>query len=490
MGFFDIFKSKRTGYRRTRNMEMKFLYECPQCSKEKAIHFEIPLVEDDKHIYTQWVGQSSTPNLVKLPTVNMSVDEQGEYTAEDIFENLGGGKSAPISSEVLKEIGLVIECPYCGEKVHFVLGVAVIKNKEGAVLLQMQKNEEAFSLPVVLLRDAGQGNFDVEAFLNPISEPNEATEIAGLELDEDQAERLPDNEAKIVQERAAEIIAESNATIQSNPNDVEAHYKRAAAYVLESDYESAFEDLVKAIELNPEYTPAITKRGVIYGIKEEFDLAMKDFNRAIELDPSYPPAYLNRGICYYEMGNPDLALNDLSKVLEISSEPVLIKQARQYSVLCRKTNDLSECEKSITHIDNRQYNEAITELKRVIESNPSNASAYFYLGMAYDNQENSDLAIVALDKAIELDPEFPGAHNNRGWVYLKTARYTQAIPDFNKELEFDPDFVVVYLNRANAYHNIGQYGLAVADLKKALKLSADPEQREKIQRQIEAIMDR
>jgi len=75
MGLFDMFKRKRSGYRRTRDMEMKFLFECSRCSKEKAMCFEIPLVEDDKHIYTQWVGQSSSPYLKKLPVVNMSVDE-------------------------------------------------------------------------------------------------------------------------------------------------------------------------------------------------------------------------------------------------------------------------------------------------------------------------------------------------------------------------------------------------------------------------------
>ena len=491
MGLFDIFKRKRTGYRRTWNMEMKFLYECPQYSKEKAICFEIPLVEDDKHIYTQWVGQSGSPYLVKLPGVNMSVDEQGNYTVEDILENLGGGKSAPILDERLKEMGLVIECPYCGEKAHFILAVAIIRNKQGDVLAQEVSNlREVYTLPISLLKSDGQGNFSVVTFLNPISESNRATEMAELELDENQAESLLVDEAKIIQERAAEIFAESKAAIQSNPNDVEAYYKRAAAYVLEKDYESAFKALSKAIELDPDYTPAITKRGVIYGIKEEFDLAMKDFNRAIGLDPSYPPAYLNRGICYYEMGNTDLALNDLNKVLEISSKPVLIKQARQYSILCRRTNGLRECDQGITHVEKCQYDKAITELKKVIESNPGNASAYFYLGMAYDNQENYDLAVAALDKAIELDPEFPGAYNNRGWVYLKTAHYTRAIADFSKEIELNPDFVAGYLNRANAYYNIRQRGLAIADLKKALELSSDPEQIEKIQRQIEAIMNR
>jgi len=430
---------------------------------------------------------------------------------EDFFENLGGGKSAPISGDRLQETELVIECPYCGEKAHFVLGVGIIRNKEGGILLQKDADiPEVYGAPIVLLRDDMRGNFNVVTFLNPIPESHEATQMADFELDEGQAERLLVDEEKIVRERAAEIFAESNAAIQSNPNDVEAYYKRAAAYVLEKDYDSAFKALSKAIELDPDYTPAITKRGVIYGIKEEFDLAMKDFNRAIGLDPSYPPAYLNRGICYYEMGNTDLALNDLNKVLEISSEPVLIKQARQYSILCRRTNGRRECGQGIAHIENRQYDQAITELKRVIESNPGNASAYFYLGMAYDSQENYDLAVDALDKAIELDPEFPGAYNNRGWVYLKTAHYTRAIADFSKEIELNPDFVpmspvrglpmlfdkdtpdinirvAVYLNRANAYYNIGQRGLAIAGLKKALGLSSDPEQIEKIQRQIEAI---
>ncbi|MCK4245228.1 MAG: hypothetical protein KAX20_06335, partial [Candidatus Omnitrophica bacterium] len=93
---------------------MKFLYECPQCSKEDAICFEIPLVEDDKHIYTQWIEQSGIPYIVKLPVVSIGLDEHGTYTVEAVFDSLGGGKSGPISSERWKEIESVIGCPYCG----------------------------------------------------------------------------------------------------------------------------------------------------------------------------------------------------------------------------------------------------------------------------------------------------------------------------------------------------------------------------------------
>jgi len=476
---------EQSGHRRTRDMEMKFLFQCPRCAKEKAIHYEVPLIEDDKYVYAQWLGQSGAPHLKRLPVVDISIDEEGHYTVEDFFTNLGGGKSESISGERLREEGLLIECPYCGEKTQFVLAAGIIRDREGSVLMQKVMDTPAvYGSPIVLLGSDKDRNLNVVSFLNPVSESHETTQTSELEVDGYRTERFAVDEDEIVQERATEMITESNAAIQSNPDDVEAYYKRAMAYMLGRDYDSAFEDLSTAIQLKPGHTPAITKRGIIYGGKEQFDLAMKDFNRAIELDPNYPPAYLNRGICYYEIDNTALALKDLNKVLEISTEPVLVKQARQYSIMCKRKDSLRECEKGTAYIGSLQYEEATMELRRVIECNPGNATAYFYLGMAYDNQENYDLAVAALDQVIELDPEFPGAHNNRGWVYLKTAHYTQAIADFTKEISFNPDFVVAYLNRANAYHNTEQYGLAVADLKKALKLSTDPEQRAKIQRQL------
>jgi len=88
MGFFNIFKRKPTDLRPTRSMEMKLLYECPQCSKEKAMRFKVSLAEDYKHIYIQWVGQSSSPTLVKLPLVDMKVDKQKNYIVEKLYDRL------------------------------------------------------------------------------------------------------------------------------------------------------------------------------------------------------------------------------------------------------------------------------------------------------------------------------------------------------------------------------------------------------------------
>lgn len=487
MGLFDIFKRKRAEFRQTRNMELKFLYECHQCSEGGTMRFEIPLVEDDKHIYTQWAGQSSSPILVKLPLVNMKSDNKSNYIIEKIFDKLDDGSLVSLSDKRWEEIRLPIKCPRCTKESTFILGVGLISNTEGRVLVQKVTSLEVYSLPIVLLRSDELGNFSIVTFLNPVPEPNKASEMATSEIQEYKAECFLESEAKIVQKRAAEIFAESDTAIQSNPNDVEAYYKRALAYMLEDDNRSAFKALSRAIELDHDYTPAITKRGIIYGIERKFNLAMKDFNRAIELDPGYSPAYLNRGICHYEMGHTDLALNDLNITLEISSESELLKQAKQYSALCRAANSLPECDKGRAYIEKGKYDQAIVNLTKVTESNPSNAYAYFYLGMAYDNKDKYDLAVTALDKAIQLDPELFGAHNNRGWVYLKKKLYWSAIADFTQEIRLNPALVAVYLNRANAYHDTGQPGLAIADLKKALGLSSDPEQIEKIKRQIEAI---
>jgi len=363
----------------------------------------------------------------------------------------------------------------------------MMSNADGSLLLQESNLKGVYSFPVVLLKIVEQGNLNIVTFLNPASESDEVTEMAASEIHEDKLYRLVDEETRIINERVAEIFTESNSAIQINPNDVEAYYKRAAAYMLEHDYDSAFKDFNKAIEINPDYTPAITKRGLIYVIKKKYNLAMKDFNRAIELDPGYSSAYLNRGICHYEMGHTDLVPNDLNKVFEMSSDPELLKQARQLLIMCQEANSRLECDKAKAYIKKGKNDQAITNLIKVTESNPSDAYAYFLLGMAYDHQEEYDQAISALDKAIQLDPELLGAHNNRGWVYLKKKLYWSAIADLTEEIRLGTESVIVYLNRGDAYYNTGQPRVAIADLRKALELSSDPEQIDKIKRQIQAI---
>ena len=328
MGLFDSFKRKHAGFIRTRNVEMEFAYECPQCFREKTMCLEIPLVEDDKHIYTQWAGQSSIPNLTKLPIVSISLDEQKNCVVEDIFDNLGDGKSAPISSERWKEIELVIECPYCGGKAHFVLAVGIIHNTEGGILLQKDRNiPEVHALPIVLLSNVGQGNFNVVTFLNPTLEPTKDTETVELDLEsaEDYNKRGADYYLKQQYNLA---IADFTRAIELDPSFSGAYHNRGLAFRDDGQYALALLDFNKAIELNPGAIDYFN-RGLAYSDTGLYDLSITDFSKAIELDRDFARAYYERSCAYYNKGSYDLSLADLNRVIEISTDDNLTELARQ-----------------------------------------------------------------------------------------------------------------------------------------------------------------
>jgi len=328
MGFFDIFKRKQAGFMRTRNMVMEFLYECSQCFREKAMCLEISLVQDDKHIYTQWVGQSSIPDLKKLPVVNISVDEQENYTIEEIQDILGYGKLAPISSERWKEIGLVINCPYCGGENHFVLGVGLIRNTEGAFLVQKDKDKpEVYGLPIVLLSDDRHGNFNVVAFLNPTPEPTKDTEMVELDLEsaEDYNKRGADYYLKQQHNLA---IANFTKAIELAPSFSSAYHNRGLAFRDDGQYALAILDFNKAIELAPGALDYFN-RGLTYSDMGLYDLSIADFSKAVELDRDFARAYYERSCAYYNEGNYDLSLADLNRVVKVSDNQELIQLARQ-----------------------------------------------------------------------------------------------------------------------------------------------------------------
>ena len=69
---------------------------------------------------------------------------------------------------------------------------------------------------------------------------------------------------------------------------------RAKAYAADKKYNTAVEDLSKAIELKPDLADAYIERGEVYTQVRRLPDAIADFTRAIELAPQNPKAYARR----------------------------------------------------------------------------------------------------------------------------------------------------------------------------------------------------
>ena len=174
-----------------------------------------------------------------------------------------------------------------------------------------------------------------------------------------------------------------------------AYNNRGMVYYRLDDYDSAIEDLTKAIELDGKLSEAYNNRGTVYRKEREFDLAINDFGQAIELKPDYAEAYSNRGNAYDDKGEVDLAISDYSTAIEL---------------------------------------------------NPRLAEPYNNRGIAYRRKGLYDLAIVDFNQAIRLKPNHAQVYFNRGMCWMCSQNWQKAKSDLTVAREMGMDVIVVFLN--------------------------------------------
>ena len=101
------------------------------------------------------------------------------------------------------------------------------------------------------------------------------------------------------------------------------------------------------------------------------------------------------------------------------------------------------------------------------------ASAEFYAGFTYQNEQNCLKAIEHYSKAIELNPRLAGVYNNRGTAYSSKGEFDRAIADYDKEIELNPECAEAYNNRGADYHSKGEFDRAIKNYDKAIELNPE-----------------
>ncbi|GFP34143.1 super killer protein 3, partial [Candidatus Hakubella thermalkaliphila] len=109
--------------------------------------------------------------------------------------------------------------------------------------------------------------------------------------------------------------------------------------------------------------------------------------------------------------------------------------------------NLDETKKNmgINYKNKGQYEKAITEYKKAIQTNPNLSQAYDNLGIIYVKMGLYGQAIAAYEKALEINPHNPQAHNNLGIAYDDEGKYEAAILLFSSSiLFFSSSFFALY----------------------------------------------
>jgi tetratricopeptide (TPR) repeat protein len=118
----------------------------------------------------------------------------------------------------------------------------------------------------------------------------------------------------------------------------------------------------------------------------------------------------------------------------------------------------------------KNYKEALDELNKAIEKDPSSAEAYYWRGRTLVNLGKLDQGIDNFKAAVKFKPDYSEAYDNLGWLASKQGQVEEGIAYLTKSIQFKPDNAWAFYNRSRLYFSKGDVAGAMRDAEKACSL--------------------
>lgn len=120
----------------------------------------------------------------------------------------------------------------------------------------------------------------------------------------------------------------------------------------------------------------------------------------------------------------------------------------------------------------RQYDQGIAELQKVVSLAPNHEDAYFTLAEGLNIAGRHAEALEPIRKAMRLNPHYPANYPfNLGWAYDGTGQVEEALAAYKQAVNLNPDFPAPHLQLADLYSDLGQEKQARAEAAEILRIS-------------------
>jgi hypothetical protein len=114
--------------------------------------------------------------------------------------------------------------------------------------------------------------------------------------------------------------------------------------------------------------------------------------------------------------------------------------------------------------------DAIKDLDRKLQNNPSDAASFYRRGQLYAKIADFSHAIKDFDEALRLHPNDAEALNNRCWARAMVGDFQTALKDCNEALQLSPGYADALDSRGFVKLKIGLPSSAIADYDAALQI--------------------
>jgi len=212
----------------------------------------------------------------------------------------------------------------------------------------------------------------------------------------------------------------------------------------------AEQSAVKALELDAGLAEAHSALGHVKHFNWNWTGAEQDFKRAIELNQNYANAHNFYAGYLMSRGRVEESIAASNRAREL--DPFSLSISAQRGFLLENA---------------RRYDEAIAQLRAVIEMDRNHYQAYWFLGHTYAAKGEFEQAITAAQKAVDLSERVPGALGFLGLAYGLAGRKAEATKVLDELLKLNESRYVTPAAMVNVYIGLGDKDQAFVWLEKA-----------------------
>lgn len=116
----------------------------------------------------------------------------------------------------------------------------------------------------------------------------------------------------------------------------------------------------------------------------------------------------------------------------------------------------------------KMFNEALAEVKRLIELDKNNLFGHYYEGLIYLEKKDYRRAQKPFQEVLRLKPDVAEAYVHLAFIYRRTESLKKAIETIKKALSINPGLAIANYNIACYYSQSKNVDAAIDYLRKAI----------------------
>ncbi len=257
-------------------------------------------------------------------------------------------------------------------------------------------------------------------------------------------------------ERHVDAVKAARRGVALRSRDPNAHTVLAHVLSAVGDLSAAAAACALALAIDPGFAPAhLRLAGLLRGVGDMAG-SLASCDALLRLWPKRATGYIERGITLGEAGRPVEAEAAFRAALE--RDP---SDAQALMGLSRSLLDAGHTDRAVAELDRGM--DDVADLGRI----------HMLRGLLQQKRGNMQEALAGLKRAIEINPNDASAYLSMGVFLLKSERYVEAVLFLEQGARMKPGMVEFYENLAEAHRQLGHHSVAITLLEHASGLAPE-----------------